>query len=473
MKGKDFSRRDFLRMSALTAAGVTLAACAKPATEEPTVAPKVEEPTPTTEMVAEEVVTLEFWWGWGGTTGMNAMEAVADAFNKQHEGLQANPLVPSPSMDEKLLTAIAGGEPPDVAVGNIAFSQFCARGSFTPLDDYFAASEVVPLRSDDIIASLWEDGSWQGTVYGLAAGEVGPRMGFVYNVGLVEQAGLDPDSPPLTWDELYKWHEEITTLDAAGNVEILGFDPLDAMGGRRPTSDSSFFWADSYGFEWWNGDDVTFNFDNELFAASLATIKKFYDLVGIEKVEGYRSSYGTWTQSPTASFPAGVQAAILNGYWTPGELVHSAPDLSFRYTWPPNSSERQGVKFQNVGGHPVTIPKGVTKPDKAFKLLEFMTMPASMDIILDTTGWFGPRISWLKGVDPGRFPGLDFYLQSSIEADELKPCPLCPISSFVGQELNNTWDAVNYGEKTPQEAAKDLQDLLTEELKKQFPELVS
>jgi multiple sugar transport system substrate-binding protein len=403
---------------------------------------------------------------------MNAMEAVAAAFGEEQENLQVNPLVPSPSMDEKLLTAIAGGEPPDVAVGNIAFSQFCARGSFTPLDDLFEASEIVPLGSDDIIASLWEDGSWQGAIYGLAGGEVGPRMGFVYNVDLVEQAGFDPDTPPLTWDELYEWHEKITTLDDAGNVEILGFDPLDAMGGRRPTSDASFFWADSFGFEWWDANEMSFNFDDELFVQSLVTIKRFYDLVGVEKMEGYRTSYGTWTQSPTASFPAGVQAAILNGYWTPGELIHSAPDLEFRHTWPPNSSERRGVKFQNVGGHPVVIPKGVAQPEESFKFLEFMTTPTCMDIILDTTGWFGPRISWLQTVDPSKFPGLDFYLKSTTEADELKPCPLCPISSFVGQELSNTWDAVNYGEKTPEEAAADLQDLLTEEIGKQFPTLV-
>jgi hypothetical protein len=31
---------------------------------------------------------------------------------------------------------------------------------------------------------------------------------------------------------------------------------------------------------------------------------------------------------------------------------------------------------------------------------------------------------------------------------------------------------VNYGEKTPEEAAADLQDLLTEEIGKQFPTLV-
>jgi ABC-type glycerol-3-phosphate transport system substrate-binding protein len=297
-------------------------------------------------------------------------------------------------------------------------------------------------------------------------------MGFVYNVDLVKNAGLDPDTPPLTWDELYAWHEKITKLDSAGNIEILGFDPLDAMGGRIPTSDASFFWADSFGFDQWNQAEMKFNYDNEKMVASLATIKKFYDLVGIEKIQGYRSSYGTWTQSPTASFPAGVQAAVINGYWTPGELAHAAPDKNFRYTWPPTSSDRKGKKFQNVGGHPVVIPKGVKRPEKSFKVLEFMTLPVSMDVIWNTTGWLGPRLSWLAKLDVSKYAGFEFFPKSITEADELRPCPLCPISAIEGQELTKTWDAVNYGDKTPEQAVKDLQTYLTEELKKQFPDLV-
>lgn len=467
MGTKKLSRRDFLRLSTITAAAVISSAC-QPQQVEPA-APAKSEEVPQAEVPAAEVVTLEWWWGWGGTTSANALEELEAAFNEQHKTITANPLVPS-NMDEKLLTAVAGGTPPDAAVGNIAFSELAARGSFTPLDDYFTVSKVV--QKDDIVASLWQDGSWQGTTYGLAACEVGPRMGFVYNVDLVEGAGLDPENPPLTWDEMYDWHEKISTFDDAGNIDLLGFDPLDAMGGRRPTSDASFFWADSMGFEWWNQDELTFNFNTEGFIEALKIIKRFYDLVGVEQMEGYRSSYGTWTQSPTASFPAGAQAAILNGYWTPGELAHSAPDKRFRFTWPPNSSERRGIKFQNVGGHPVVIPKGAQHPDEAFTLLEFLTTPPAMDIIFNTTGWLGPRISWLEQLNVSQYPGLEFYLESAINADELKPCPLCPISSIVGQELNDTWDAVNFGDKSPEQAAADMQETLTSELQKQFPELL-
>jgi multiple sugar transport system substrate-binding protein len=473
---KKFSRRTFLRLAGATAMTAALSsACAPKATEEPSQPeqPKKEEPTATTA-AAKEPVTLEWWWGWGGTTSTAAMEAIAETFTADNadKNLSVNPLVPEGGMNAKLMPAIAAGTPPDLAVGNISFSEFCARGSFTALDEYFKSSSVVSLRDPDIIASLWEDGSWQGTVYGLAAGEVGPRMGFCYNVDLVEAGGLDPSAPPQTWDEVYDWHVKLTTFDDAKNIDIVGLDPLNSMGGRRPTSDASFFWADSYGFEWWNAENLTFNFNNDKFIATLNMIKKFYDLVGVEQMATYRSSYGTWTGSPTASFPAGKEAMNINGYWTPGTLEHNAPDFTFEYTWPPTSSDRKGIKFQNVGGHPITIPRGAAHPDEAFSFIEYMTTPKAMDIILDNAGFFGARISWLEKIDYDKYPGIEFFLKSSLEADELVPCPLCPISGFVGQQLREGWDAVNYGEKAAEQVAEEIQTACTEEMKKEFPDLV-
>ena len=473
---KKLNRRAFLRLAGVSAMGAALSsACTPKATEAPAQPDQPKQATPVpTKAPAKEPVTLEWWWGWGGTTSIDAMDAIAATFTEENtgKGLSINPLVPEGGMNAKLMPAIAAGTPPDLAVGNISFSEFCARGSFTALDEYFSGSSVVSLRDPDIIASLWEDGSWQGTVYGLAAGEVGPRMGFCYNMDLIEAAGLDPDSPPQTWDEVYGWHEELTTFDSAGNIDIVGLDPLNSMGGRRPTSDASFFWADSYGFEWWDAQNMGFNFDNDKFVATLNMIKKFYDHVGIEQMATYRSSYGTWTGSPTASFPAGKEAMNINGYWTPGTLVHNAPDFTFTHTWPPTSSDRKGIKFQNVGGHPITIPRGAAHPDEAFTFVEFMTTATAMNIILDNAGFLGARISWLESIDPNKYPGLEFFLKSSLEADELVPCPLCPISGFVGQQLREGWDAVNYGEKAAEQVAEEIQAACTEEMKKEFPDLV-
>jgi ABC-type glycerol-3-phosphate transport system substrate-binding protein len=262
-----------------------------------------------------------------------------------------------------------------------------------------------------------------------------------------------------------------TKFDEAGNIEILGFDPMDAMGGSGPGPPDPFFWPPSFGFDWWNGDAKTFHFDDERFVAVLDTIKRFYDYAGVEKMAGYRSSYGTWTQSPTSSFPAQVQAMIVNGPWQPGELSRSSPDGEFIYTWGPTPEDRRGTKFQSTGGHYGSIPNNAAHQEEAFKFLEFATLNEVQDIVFDQTGWLGPRISWNQALDVSTYPGLDFYIDSISTADEMRPSAGCPVSGFVGNQWTTAVDAVNFGDKTAEQAALDMQAACEAELKDQFPEL--
>jgi ABC-type glycerol-3-phosphate transport system substrate-binding protein len=111
---------------------------------------------------------------------------------------------------------------------------------------------------------------------------------------------------------------------------------------------------------------------------------------------------------------------------------------------------------------------------EAFEVIEFMCTDAGSDIIWDAHGFLSGRKSWVeKSFDAivGDTPQMEFFLRSMTEADESVPCPICPISSFVGQKWGEAVGQVNYGDKTPEEAAKDLQATATEEIQREFPDL--
>jgi len=55
---------------------------------------------------------------------------------------------------------------------------------------------------------------------------------------------------------------------------------------------------------------------------------------GVQKIGGFHNSYGTWTESPTAAMPSGVEDMNINGYWAPGELAHSAANNAAEDTTP-------------------------------------------------------------------------------------------------------------------------------------------
>ena len=498
MAQKNVSRRDFLRVSALTAAGAALAGCAPQVvketvevevTREVEVEKEVEkvvevevekEVEKIVEVTAEpteapplrEPVALQWWTGgWGGTAPRAGQLAIEGAFNAKGTGITVE-WVDTPEMNDKLMTAIAGATAPDIGICCVEYASYYARDAFMPLDDYISVSQVI--KKDEFVPGLFESMTYQGKTLGVPALECGPRYGQLFNKGLVEEAGLDISNLPQTWDEMYEWHEALTQFDAAGNVEVVGFDSRDGTGGNGPATNVTMFWAVSAGVEVWDGNTMTFNFDNEEMVAALEALKRFYDYVGVEQMAAFRGSFGGWTQSPSSSFPGGVQGALITGYYAPGELAHSGPDIELAASWPIVPEDRRGTKLQMVGGHPAYIPVGAPNPDAAFEFIEFLTTDAVAEIMFATTGWLPGRQAFY---DPSRpdfdvYPGLRWYIESVQEANEFWAGPIIPIQGFMNQQRVLMYDAVVYGEKTPAEAVADMQQTCTEELAREFPELV-
>ncbi|MEM7532253.1 MAG: extracellular solute-binding protein [Chloroflexota bacterium] len=464
MRTNLMSRRDFLRWSAMGTGAVVLAACA------PAAAPSGDAGSDGGGEAAAEAVELTWWHAWGGT-GMDALTQVEEAFNAQSDDVKIVRTQVS-EMHDKLLTSIAGGTPPDLGVCCVSYAELFVRGTFTPLDDLIESSTIV--NKDEFVPGLFESMTWQGTTYGVPAFENGPRYGFIYNNAALAEADLDPASPPVTWDEMYEWHVALTKFDSAGNVEQIGFDPRDATAGNGPRTNIPFFWGVTMGLEIFDQETLTFHFDDERFVQALTTIKKFYDHVGVEQMQAFRDSFGGWTGNPTASFPSGVQSSIVTGYYGPGELSNTSPDMDYSVTWAPVPEDRRGVKFQSVGGHPIYIPVGSADAESAFKFIEFATSDTAADIMFNSTGWLPGRKAFYDPERAGadKFAGLPWYLQSVQEADEMWAGPIIPIDAFANQERGRTFDAVVFGDKTPEQAAADMQAALTEELGKQFPELV-
>ena len=440
---------------------------AKPTTVAPTATPApVGVATPTaipaaTPYLRQGVKAIEFWFQWGGMTGINAIRTVANRFNEKTTAFQINSLQVA-QLPDKMLTAIAGGTPPDVAV-NGPYAEFWARGAALSLDDRINASAVI--KRGDFFEANWRLAGWKGKTYGVPVIECFLRWGLSWNEELVEKAGLNREKPPQTFDELYEWHTKITTFDQAKNVKVLGFDPMDAMaagaGGANP-----FFYGAAWGFKHFDEEKLQFNFDNPDFVDVLTTIKRFYDFVGAEKVDGFRKSYGTWTQSPTASFPSGVEGLIINGYWQPGELVKSAPGRKFGYSWVPMPTKRKGVKLQAASGHYSYLPKGSKAQDEGFQFIEYLVTDPAMDIIFAETGWLGAKKAYVAKIDPKTYPGLDFYIRSATEATEMVGSAVDPIQAFTYNQWVQAVDKVKFGDRTPEQAAKELHKTLNDEIRK-------
>jgi multiple sugar transport system substrate-binding protein len=450
MEGKGLTRRDFLRMSTLATMGTVLIACA------PAVAPQgatqVESSAP-----AGEKIKVEWWPGWPGTY----MVDIGNLFMERNPNVELNVVSVYPEM-QQVLASIASGTAPDL-LADVPYLELIIRGVCQPLDDFIEASDEVSIDDGDIRAAHWEVFSWEGSHYGVPSVDTAGRGGMSFNLNVIEEAGLDPEKLPETWEEVFAWHQQITTYDAAGNIAILGMNPIAERGGAASEGDP-WLWPEMWGFHYIS-DTLEYQIDREETVAFFQVIKDFFDEVGVEKMEGLatamegisRGAFGVGTQAMQITYPSG-----------PAGVLRSNPDHTYKFTWVPVPDSRRGTKVQTLSGHASILMNGKPNPETAFDLAVFLTQEETCDILFKEVGWIGPRKSWQESLDLSEYPpevqeSILFFTSSIDEADELW-YEKDPIEGITATQWVTAREDVIYGKATPDEAAQSLQEKLTAEL---------
>ncbi|MDY7039759.1 MAG: ABC transporter substrate-binding protein [Chloroflexota bacterium] len=191
----------------LTIVALVLAGCADDG--------KKTTPVPPTRAPGEPI-TLEFWYSLGGSSG-EAVEALVAEFNQTHSGIRVNATYQGGYAEimAKVWSAIYAQETlPHVAhVG--AAPLLGDTGSIVPITDFLDGPDGI--ERSLIRDSFWDYNSAQGRIWSMPFNNSVPLL--YYNRDLFVQAGLDPDSPPETWEEVIE-HAKALTQDTDGNGEI-------------------------------------------------------------------------------------------------------------------------------------------------------------------------------------------------------------------------------------------------------------
>ena len=463
MVEKKLSRRDFLRMATIVAAGATAAACAPAATQAPA-APAAPAATSAPAAAATAVPTappaptavvppvldptaVTWWYGWGNLDAGIKAFVQTDLF-KQTMGstkFDFKGAVPS----EAILTAVAAGTPPDGG-SNFDYPNLWTKGAVIPVNDYVATSKRID--KNDVLEKLWESAFYGDKMIGVPGIEGYLWWGLNANIDTAQKAGLDPTTLPTTWEDVLAWHKKETKFDSAGNLKQFGLDPYDAMAGEQDFAVQSFG-----GFNWWDEVNRKINLNNDAMAAALDMCGQFIKVVGPDKFDGMRQTQGMggWGES----YNAGMQNMIIEGYWHPGETFIQKPEVSKfnRATWAPVPASRAGKKIMATGAHFIQIFKDATHKDGMFKFSELLWTDEFSDILFKDVGWIFGRKSYLAKVDAAAYPGLDFYIKAFNEVDEWIIGRRCPIHWFVATQYTEIRNKVARDIMTPKEGAAELQ----------------
>ncbi len=289
--GRRLTRQDFLLLSAGAGAGLVLAGCGGGPQDNPAVQGAAGDGGKTYN---GPKVDLAFWNGFTGGDGPY-MQQLVEEFSAQNKKINVSMnTVEWADYYQKVPSAVATGEGPDVGIMHAdQLGTNAARGVVIPLDD---VANALGLKESDFAPVVWNAGIYNNQRYGIPL-DIHP-LGFYYNKGTMERAGLDPNNPPQTKDDYEAALEE---FKGAG-IEGHWISPFPFTG---VLTFMSLLWQ--FGGDLYNADvtEATFNSD-----AGVQALEWMVSLV--EK--GY-SPKNVAQDAEFTAFQNGDNAFMWNGIW--------------------------------------------------------------------------------------------------------------------------------------------------------------
>jgi multiple sugar transport system substrate-binding protein len=220
MKEKKLSRRSFLRLGALTAAGAAVAAC-QPKTvivekEVEKEVTKVVKETVVVEAPPLEEVELEVWHT------EDEFDAIIPNFQLEHPNVKVNfQHYPWGEYFEKLEITYAAGDPPDVhRQDDDEIPSFAQRGLLMPMEDHVLAA----INKEDLSWGTIESTMIEGHLY--VAISHTRAANIWYNKDMFDAAGVD--YPPTTYpSDDWTWEKFVETARALTNVDEMQYGVAD------------------------------------------------------------------------------------------------------------------------------------------------------------------------------------------------------------------------------------------------------
>lgn len=273
---------------------------------------------------------------------------IAD-FEEQHPEVSVEWTdVPFEGATERLLADAAAGTLADVVNLNPDFAfPLAVEGQFIDLDD--AGADV---RADYV------EGAWDSFRYPGIDGAFGYPWYLstevtMYNAALLEEAGLDPDAAPETFEELFSIAREVSA-----NTDAFGMHP--ALENR--------FVIDlvKLGVDITNDDasEATFNTPEAL--AHVEDLVSLYEdgAISADSVtEGHRQEIEAYQAGNVALFPTGPNFLNI--------IEENAPDIAESTRVAPQITGPAEVTGMSVMG--LLIPETTQNPDAAHAFAQFMT----------------------------------------------------------------------------------------------------
>ena len=258
----------------------------------------------------------------------DTLTPLAQQFEQENPGVKVN-LVPEPE-GGSFEALIAAGNQPDLLITSFGgqIGRLASQDVVAPLEELPGAEELLGRLEPSAVEELY------GHTYYIPVGADVTMM--IYNKALFEAAGLDPESPPETWQEFLDAAAAISKLPDQGNGKVYG----------------TVFWNDvlATGGWYWNMLQPMYLNANQ---DECQLLNRLGTSVDFDDDECALADFYAFNQKAQQYAPPTMETAQFFsrrvGMWP-----------QYGYSWEPNLREAAGqpmVIGEDVGVAPVPVPE--------------------------------------------------------------------------------------------------------------------
>lgn len=313
-------------------------------------------------------VDIEYWQ-YSYKARLDAMDKLIKAFEAENPDINViHTNFPYAQYRTKVAASVAAGEGPDVV-----------QLYYGWLDDYLSAKILQPLSEENFPDQMIEDEFFpmvntmkvKGDYYALPTAV--RSLGLFWNKKLFREAGLDPNKPPKTLDELIDFAKKLTKRDRAGNIIQVGL----TMG---PINQDHNWWREvlvrQFGGVPYNAENTQVTYTDE---AGLKAFQYYADFA-----IKHKATVVDFMDKGEIAFKAGRAAMHIDG-----SFVLSLFNRTRRLEWGvAELPSHNGIKanFSSYWVNGITSKASGEKRAAAEKFLKFITSDQAMQLWLDEVG---------------------------------------------------------------------------------------
>ncbi|MFP4404008.1 ABC transporter substrate-binding protein [Rhodosalinus sp.] len=393
-------------------------------------------------------VDLEFYFPVAvGGSAAETIEGLTDAYMDENPDVNIEAIYTGSYADTttRAITASRGGNPPQLAILlSVDMFTMIDEDIVLPWDDFLSEEEMEEWVGG-FYPAFMRNSQTGGQTWGIPFQRSTPVL--YWNKEAFAEAGLDPETPPATWEDMVEFGEALTLRDDSGNVTQWGV--------RIPSS----------GFPSWlftglvasaGLDGLANDAGTEVYFDAPEVVEALEYLVSLaNEHEVMEPGILDWGATPRA-FMDGNAAMV---WTTTGNLTNIRSNAPFDFgvgMLPEN--ERRGAP---TGGGNFYLFKG-SSDEQLQAAVDFVKWATAPDQAADwsiATGYVAPRPdTW----ETERMQAYAEEVPGALVAREQLEYAVPELSTFEGprvtQIINDAIAAAIVGDKTPAEALADAQE---------------